>query len=145
MSNWYHSLIAISWVCDSESVSNMLILLADYELSTEHNDIKNYLEQFTKTFCRHYNQDHVKSGGILGVQVYFLELFDTVNSVSIFELPKKTTAPPKMHGTARYIRHAVAVDEARVKFKPALLVQDRSIPGLPVEDIKEARSNICYP
>ena len=122
----------------------MLILLADYELGTGRKDIKNYLEQFTRTFCRHYNQNHIKSGGILGVQVYFLGLFDTVNSVSIFESPKKTTTPPKVHGTAKYIRHAVAVDEARVKFKPALLVQDEPIPGLPAEDIKEACSNIHH-
>ena len=113
------------------------ISIADYELGTGRKDIKNYLEQFTKTFCRR-NQDVDANSRILGIQVYFLGLFDTVNSISLFNLPKKTITPPKVHGTAKYIRHAVAVDESRVKFKPALLVQDQNAMGLPAEDIKEA-------
>lgn len=73
-----------------------------------------WMTNFKETFCRD------------GVGIYFLGLFDTVNSVGYFDLPftKKTILQPNSHRTAQYIRHAVAIDERRCKFKPALLNQD---------------------
>jgi hypothetical protein len=48
-------------------------------------------------------------------------------------------------GTANYVRHAVAVDECRVKFKPALFVQDiRATADIDDEDIKEVWFPGCH-
>ncbi|CAG8424961.1 unnamed protein product [Penicillium salamii] len=47
--------------------------------------------------------------------IHFLGLFDTVNSVAGFEV--SVDAPP----STRTIRHAVSIDERRVKFRPVLL------------------------
>ncbi|KAF5634712.1 hypothetical protein F25303_8731 [Fusarium sp. NRRL 25303] len=47
---------------------------------------------------------------------------DCVNSIAMVE--RSAPAPVEITGTAHHIRHAVAVDEHRVKFKPALLAQD---------------------
>jgi hypothetical protein len=49
-------------------------------------------------------------------------MWDCVNSVAVAEA--NAPAPVEVRGTATYIRHAVAADERRVKFKPALLAQD---------------------
>ena len=77
-------------------------------------DPDKWMTNFKETFCRD------------GVGIYFLGLFDTVNSVGYFDVPftKKTILQPTPHQTAQYIRHAVAIDERRCKFKPALLHQD---------------------
>lgn len=73
-----------------------------------------------------------------GVKVHFLGLFDTVNSVGNLDVPfTKSPKIPKMSDTAEHIRHAVAVDERRVKFKPALLDQDLSAADKDKEDILE--------
>lgn len=67
-----------------------------------------------------------------GIKVHFLGLFDTVNSVRTFDIPfTKIVKVPEVIGTAEHVRHAVAIDERRVKFKPALLARD------PKEDTKE--------
>ena len=72
-----------------------------------------FLKNFKTTFCR------------TNVKPYFLGLFDTVNSVGVFDLSSgKPTALPVFPETATYIRHAVSVDERRAKFKAALLHQD---------------------
>ena len=84
-------------------------------------EIKKNIEMFKATFCR----EHVKP--------HFLGLFDTVNSVSVFRLPHLHKSPSQegcegqvqydsVAETATYIRHAVAIDERRVKFRPALLI-----------------------
>ncbi|KAJ3940044.1 uncharacterized protein N0V96_010042 [Colletotrichum fioriniae] len=44
------------------------------------------------------------------------------NGITIIE--KAGEQPTSVKGTATFVRHAVAVDEFRVKFKPALLAQD---------------------
>lgn len=59
-------------------------------------------EQFKKTFCTN-------------VSIYLLGLFDSVASVGFIprELPFSTTATAKCH----FVRHAMALDERRAKFK----------------------------
>ncbi|KAJ5965646.1 hypothetical protein N7481_012360 [Penicillium waksmanii] len=85
--------------------------------------LKAYMLNFNKTFCRP------------NVGIHFLGLFDCVNSVGQFEIPlfrksyKVIANPP-----ARYIRHAVAIHERRLKFKPALFHID---PDGPPVDLKE--------
>lgn len=79
------------------------------------------LTAFKNTFCR-------------AVKVYFLGIFDCVNSVAVLENPRE---PATVLGTAQHVRHAVAVDEFRVKFKPALLHQDVNAHTNTGETIKE--------
>jgi len=68
-----------------------------------------YMQNFKETFCR------------TKVKVHFLGLFDCVNSVGQFEIPlfrksfKYVSTSPATH-----IRHAVSINERRLKFKPAL-------------------------
>ncbi|KAL4730876.1 hypothetical protein ACLX1H_002918 [Fusarium chlamydosporum] len=77
------------------------------------------VEAFSQTFCRNDGIDPTKHENI---KVYFLGMWDCVNSVAVVE--KNAPAPVEIAGTATHVRHAVAVDERRVKFKPALLAQD---------------------
>ncbi|KAM0543699.1 hypothetical protein ACHAPJ_012148 [Fusarium lateritium] len=77
------------------------------------------VKAFSQTFCRTEGTDpkvHVN------IKVFFLGLWDCVNSVAVVE--NSAPAPVEVTGTAHHVRHAVAVDERRVKFKPALLAQD---------------------
>ena len=76
-----------------------------------------------------------------GVKVHFLGLFDTVNSVGTFDVPfTKTMKIPNVIGTAEHVRHAVAVDERRVKFKAALLAQDQRDEDDPVRGNKSTET-----
>ncbi|KAJ5758693.1 hypothetical protein N7520_005849 [Penicillium odoratum] len=85
--------------------------------------LKTYMQNFNKTFCRP------------NVEVHFLGLFDCVNSVGQFEIPLfRTSYKVIANPPARYIRHAVAIHERRLKFKPALFIMDED--GPPV-DLKE--------
>ncbi|KAI4251732.1 MAG: hypothetical protein LQ352_004682 [Teloschistes flavicans] len=98
----------------------------EYEMG-EKND-QQYMNKFKATFCR------------ASAKVHFLGLFDTVNSVGYFDagLSKKKFLP-SVFETATHVRHAVAIDERRCKFKAALLsqdIQDKSTTRKP-EDIKE--------
>ena len=71
------------------------------------------MDAFRDLFCRK------------GVEVEFLGLFDTVSSVGYFDLPfTKAKKLPTREPEARHIRHAVALDERRVKFKPALFDEE---------------------
>lgn len=84
-----------------------------------------YMHGFKRTFCRLHDK------------VHFLGLFDTVNSVATFDVPfRRPKYLPTVSGTASHIRHAVSLDERRLKFKPALLAQDQKDPNNS-EDIKE--------
>ncbi|RYP43577.1 hypothetical protein DL770_011572 [Monosporascus sp. CRB-9-2] len=83
--------------------------------------VVNEMKAFRNTFCRE-------------VKVYFLGIFDCVNSVSVLGSPSE---PATVLGTAEHVRHAVAVDEFRVKFKPALLHQDVKAYETASEKIKE--------
>lgn len=84
-------------------------------------EIANEIKAFKNTFGR-------------PVKVYFLGIFDCVNSVAVLDNPHK---PPTVLGTATHVRHAVAVDEFRVKFKPALLNQDIKAYSNDDESVKE--------
>lgn len=55
-------------------------------------------------------------------------LFDTVNSVGRFEMPLlRKSFPESSVPAAQHVRHAVAIDERRAKFKPALYAQTEGI------------------
>ena len=85
-----------------------------------------YMDSFKRTFGR------------VNAKVHFLGLFDTVNSVGTFEVPFRSPKYlPTVLGTAEHIRHAVSIDERRLKFKPALLNQDQMRNENAEEDIKE--------
>ncbi|KAI1803235.1 hypothetical protein F4811DRAFT_572288 [Daldinia bambusicola] len=89
---------------------------------------RNKLIAFTNTFCRReevaFHPDQ-KDKVYTGVKVYFLGLFDCVSSVQVLESPFGKMPPPvSVLETANHVRHAVALDERRVKFKAALLAQD---------------------
>lgn len=125
----------------------MLNKSVEYELGTGRKDIDEYLLKFTTAFCRCYDRSRSGQGYVTGVQVYFLGLFDTVDSISMFHIPKRAYKLPPVHGTAKHVRHAVAMDERRVKFKVALIVQDTLAQGVANEDIKEvirSRDNILH-
>lgn len=76
------------------------------------------------------------------VKVYFLGMWDCVNSVAVLE--RNALLPVPVQGTATFVRHAVAVDERRVKFKPALLAQDIRNSGDTADDIKEVWFPGCH-
>ncbi|KAL2877610.1 hypothetical protein SGCOL_007139 [Colletotrichum sp. CLE4] len=76
------------------------------------------IKAFSKAFCRKEESDHGRDN----IKVFFLGMWDCVNSVAVLE--QVGDKPSSVMGTANYVRHAVAVDEFRVKFKPALLAQD---------------------
>ena len=78
------------------------------------------IKAFSQTFCRKAGTS--ETGEHENIKVFFLGMWDCVNSVAVIE--KSAPAPVVVTGTAEHIRHAVAVDERRVKFKPALLAQD---------------------
>ncbi|KAI9790123.1 MAG: hypothetical protein M1835_001178 [Candelina submexicana] len=101
----------------------------DYETGTGNKTAKEhwiFMQNFKKTFCR------------AKAKVHFLGLFDTVRSVSTFDVPfaTKTYLAPVLR-TADHVRHAVSIDERRLKFKPALLAQDEKRADYMKEDIKE--------
>lgn len=112
-----------------------------YHTST-YQDARNEIVAFSDTFCR---KEHTIVDGKteeVNVKVYFLGLWDCVNSVAVFE--KTPSIPVPCKGNATYVRHAVAVDERRVKFKPALLAQDVQSSGSTGEDIKEVWFPGCH-
>ncbi|EZF31568.1 hypothetical protein TMEN_2627 [Trichophyton mentagrophytes] len=72
-------------------------------------EVEDYLQKLKVTFCRKE------------VGVFFLGLFDCVNSVSTLEIPfshreYRYCAP----SPAKHVRHALSIHERRLKFKPAL-------------------------
>lgn len=76
---------------------------------------KQYMKDFQETFCRPK------------IKVYFLGLFDCVNSVGQFEIPLfRKSSPYVPPTTASHTRHAVSIHERRLKFKPALFELDDS-------------------
>ena len=110
-----------------------------------------YMETFRSYFCRHEKmpqpeafktESHSEPENRItepdmvdtGIKVHFLGLFDTVNSVGTFDVPfTKVPKVPDVLGTAEHVRHAVAIDERRVKFKAALLAQDVTNEKSPAE------------
>jgi uncharacterized protein (DUF2235 family) len=59
--------------------------------------------------------------------IKFLGLFDTVNSVSMFEnaLMSRTRFPYTARTTAKVIRHAVSIGERRAKFRQDLIAEKK--------------------
>ncbi|KAK7403318.1 hypothetical protein QQX98_010907 [Neonectria punicea] len=98
---------------------NMLARASKVKESVETIAANKEIAAFGQTFCR---TSGTSSEGHRNIQVFFLGIWDCVNSVAVVE--KNAPAPISVTGTAKHIRHAVAVDERRVKFKPALLAQD---------------------
>ena len=89
-------------------------------------EAQDYMKSFKTTFCR------------ARTRVHFLGLFDTVSSVGYFEVPfSRQKFLPDVLETATHVRHAVALDERRCKFKAALLHQDKKKHSGMKEDIKE--------
>ncbi|GKZ19767.1 hypothetical protein AbraIFM66951_010816 [Aspergillus brasiliensis] len=77
---------------------------------TEKEDLYKYMKAFRETFCRPVSQ------------IRFLGLFDTVNSIPRFEVNRnKFLFPFTAKTSARVIRHAVAIDEHRAKFRQDLI------------------------
>jgi Uncharacterized alpha/beta hydrolase domain (DUF2235) len=72
-----------------------------------------FMQNFKTTYCRP------------GVRVYFLGLFDCVNSVGPFTFTRKRT-PYVLHAPARHIRHALSLHERRAMFRPSLLLIDKN-------------------
>ncbi|TGJ82174.1 hypothetical protein E0Z10_g6591 [Xylaria hypoxylon] len=113
----------------------------NFELA--HNEIL----AFSNTFCRKeivaYMSGSQEVTEERNIKVYFLGLWDCVNSVAPLE--RHTPVPVPVKGTARFVRHAVSVDERRVKFKPALLSQDvRATADNDSEDLKEVWFPGCH-
>ncbi|CAI6096052.1 unnamed protein product [Clonostachys chloroleuca] len=119
-----------------DSEGDTALIGDDFSHSHDTLVAENEISAFSQTFCRNetvFAEDgHSKHTNI---KVYFLGLWDCVNSVAVLE--QKTPVPVPVLGTATYIRHAVAIDERRVKFKPALLAQDIKLSDDQTEDIKE--------
>ncbi|XXH00293.1 hypothetical protein Hte_006635 [Hypoxylon texense] len=102
----------------------------------------NEITAFSNTFCRKESAYHC---GVLeesNIKVYFLGIWDCVNSVAVLE--QRAPMPVPVKGTAHFVRHAVAVDERRVKFKAALLAQDIRASDHNHEDIKEVWFPGCH-
>lgn len=97
---------------------------------------------FSNTFCRKEQTSHCGLVEESNIKVYFLGIWDCVNSVSVLE--QNTSVPVMVKGTAHYVRHAVSVDERRVKFKAALLAQDIRAADPDHEDIKEVWFPGCH-
>ncbi|KAI3317045.1 hypothetical protein HD806DRAFT_398394 [Xylariaceae sp. AK1471] len=113
----------------------------NFELA--HNEVA----AFSNTFCRKERVTYMSGSKQVteerNIKVYFLGIWDCVNSVAPLE--RHTPVPVPVKGTAHYVRHAVAVDERRVKFKPALLSQDiRATADIDDEDIKEVWFPGCH-
>ncbi|KAK4185631.1 hypothetical protein QBC35DRAFT_503211 [Podospora australis] len=124
----------------SNGVTAQVHLVEDISPVTSSDEI----EVFSSTFCR---KEQVPENGVVverNIKVYFLGLWDCVNSVAVLE--QKAAARVPVKGTARYVRHAVAVDERRVKFKPALMHQDHDPNDKRPkdEDIKEVWFPGCH-
>ncbi|OCL04165.1 hypothetical protein AOQ84DRAFT_356540 [Glonium stellatum] len=110
----------------------------DYEMGGNR-ELRTYIKSFRNTFCRHEHAgNEAHSDDEAGIKAHFLGLFDTVSSVKTLEVPfAKAMEPPSIGSTAKYVRHAVAIDERRVKFKAALLAQDIKDVNADEEDIAE--------
>ncbi|PLN82614.1 hypothetical protein BDW42DRAFT_200364 [Aspergillus taichungensis] len=76
----------------------------------EKDDLYKYMKALRETFCRPVSQ------------IRFLGLFDTVNSIPRFEVNRnKFLFPFTAKTSAHVIRHAVAIDEHRAKFRQDLI------------------------
>lgn len=97
---------------------------------------------FSDTFCRKEKVIHCGKMEEANIKVFFLGIWDCVNSVAVLE--RTAPVPQPVIGTATHVRHAVAIDERRVKFKAALLAQDKEDAEHNHEDIKEVWFPGCH-
>ncbi|KAL1858166.1 hypothetical protein Daus18300_010047 [Diaporthe australafricana] len=97
---------------------------------------------FSDTFCRKEKVLHCGKMEEANIKVFFLGIWDCVNSVAVLE--RTAPVPVPVLGTANHVRHAVAIDERRVKFKAALLAQDKENADHNHEDIKEVWFPGCH-
>ena len=101
----------------------------NFELA--HNEIT----AFSNTFCRKERVTCMSEGKEVteerNIKVYFLGIWDCVNSVAPLE--RRTPVPVPVKGTARYVRHAVAVDgeSAGAFYFPLRQVSDLIAPACP--------------
>lgn len=101
------------------------------------------LAAFSDTLCRKEEVMHCGKMKETNIKVFFLGIWDCVNSVAVLE--RNAPVPVPVVGTAHHVRHAVAVDERRVKFKAALLAQDiRESDEHHHEDIQEVWFPGCH-
>ncbi|KAJ5772780.1 hypothetical protein N7457_007676 [Penicillium paradoxum] len=68
-------------------------------------------------------------------RVHFLGMFDAVNSIAEFDLEAETRP------STQILRHAVSIDERRIKFRPVLLLPDREkwAREQPPDEVKPAK------
>lgn len=87
------------------------------EEKAEKKELLDFMLAFRETFSRPVRR------------IRFLGLFDTVNSVPHFENAwmQRTKFPYTARSTAKVIRHAVAIDERRAKFRQDLISQVRLV------------------
>lgn len=98
------------WQCRSQSAgSEEEIEQADEEKKKMYSFMKGFRETFSRPVGR----------------IKFLGLFDTVNSVPRFETAwmQRSKFPYTARSSAKVIRHAVAIDERRAKFRQDLMYQ----------------------
>ncbi|KAI4152151.1 MAG: hypothetical protein LQ341_000764 [Variospora aurantia] len=104
-------MVSFAWKTFSDWQASRSMTRAQQSKKNEKDE--EYMTAFKNTFCRDE------------VHVHFLGLFDCVNSVGQFDLPFRSSSfqqiPTKV---ADNVRHAVAINERRIKFKPALFHQD---------------------
>ncbi|KAA8647928.1 hypothetical protein EYZ11_011747 [Aspergillus tanneri] len=84
-----------------------------------NNDEFKFMAAFRDTFSRPITQ------------IEFLGLFDTVNSVPRFENPwmQRSRFPYTARTSAKFIRHAVSIDERRAKFRQDLISEVKPTEG----------------
>ncbi|KAI1152611.1 hypothetical protein F4825DRAFT_305184 [Nemania diffusa] len=138
--------------CASAHTEGVNPMLEDNEEGT-HNPHGHRFERahdeitaFSNTFCRKEQVTYLSGSQKVteerNIKIYFLGIWDCVNSVAPLE--RKTPVPVPVKGTAQFVRHAVSVDECRVKFKPALLSQDMRAASDNDEDLKEVWFPGCH-
>ncbi|CEO58721.1 hypothetical protein PMG11_03426 [Penicillium brasilianum] len=81
----------------------------------ERHKLFHFMKAFRETFSRPVSQ------------IKFMGLFDTVNSVAMFENSwmERSKFPSTAQTTARVVRHAVSIDERRAKFRQDLISEGR--------------------
>jgi uncharacterized protein (DUF2235 family) len=99
------------WQCRQGNVDHSDGVNTKMEEKTR--EMYRFMKGFRETFSRPVGR------------IKFLGLFDTVNSVPRFETAwmQRSKFPYTARSSARYIRHAVSIDERRAKFRQDLMYQ----------------------
>ncbi|KAH7324744.1 hypothetical protein B0I35DRAFT_348836 [Stachybotrys elegans] len=99
------------WQCRQGNVDHSDGVMTKTEEKTR--EMYRFMKGFRETFSRPVGR------------IKFLGLFDTVNSVPRFETAwmQRSKFPYTARSSARYIRHAVSIDERRAKFRQDLMYQ----------------------